>query len=180
MSEKIIREFQNELFAFIRHKVKDTDASKDILQEVLIKIHLKYDQLEKKESSKNWLYRIASNAIMDHFRKKNPMTGPLAVDIGQDEEESFDEIQQKLACCLKPFINKLPEAHKEALLNTDLGKMSQKEFAKAKGLSYSGVKSTVQRARLRLKGMFDTCCKIQADKYGQVMAYAQYKSCSCS
>jgi RNA polymerase sigma-70 factor, ECF subfamily len=178
MSEEIIKEYQGELLAFIRRKVKDYDVSMDILQDVLVKIHFAYERLEKKESLKSWMYKITSNAIMDHFRKKKNMVEPLTENLKQ-EEKYVEDAEENMAACVKPFVNQLPKPYKEALLQTDLGGKSQKEYAASNGLSYSGVKSTVQRARLKLRNLFDACCEVKADKYGQVMEYQPRKGCSC-
>lgn len=42
-------------------------------------------------------------------------------------------------------------------------KMSQKEYAKTYGLSYTAKKSRIQRARKKMKGLFINCCSAKFD-----------------
>lgn len=74
----------------------------------------------------------------------------------------------------------LPEEFCEALCLTEIEGMSQKEYAELKGLSYSGAKSRVQRARVLLKNMLLKCCHYQFDKYGTVFKIDPDCCCCCT
>ena len=50
--------------------------------------------------------------------------------------------------------------YKDAIEKTELGNLSQLEYAKELGISYSGAKSRVQRAKSQLKQLFVTCCEV--------------------
>ena len=54
-----------------------------------------------------------------------------------------------------------------------------KEYAVKAGISYSGAKSRVQRARIMLKDMLMQCCHYQFDKYGTVFDIQQKCRCCC-
>ncbi|MBI5540225.1 MAG: RNA polymerase sigma factor SigZ [Bacteroidia bacterium] len=179
MSKQLILEFQNELKQFISRKVKNSDDVNDILQDVLLKIHINYSKIRKKESLKSWLYQITRNTIIDYYLKKKKLTVIISDTIIYDFED-YSEDKSEIVDCLQPFIAQLPNKYKEALLQTDLGKLSQKEFAEKTGLSYSGAKSVVQRARAKLKKLFEQCCQIEVDIYGNILEYQKNKSCPCS
>ncbi len=93
----------------------------------------------------------------------------------QDKGDNNDRTSE-LAECIIPFINKLPDIYKEALTLTEFKNYSQLELAKHLGISYSGAKSRVQRAKIKLKEIFEECCNISYDKYGNIM---DYKSKHC-
>ncbi|MEO8665615.1 MAG: sigma factor-like helix-turn-helix DNA-binding protein, partial [Ignavibacteria bacterium] len=108
------------------------------------------------------------NSINDHFRsKKNLFEIP---DNLSADEENFEKNSQ-LANCILPFINCLPEIYKEALLLTEFRNFSQLELANQLGISYSGAKSRVQRAKVKLRELFEKCCTITSDQYGNIMDY---------
>lgn len=71
-----------------------------------------------------------------------------------------DEIAQ----CLKAMINYLPEKYKQAIKLTEFQNLTQRELGERMGLSVSGAKSRVQRARLKLKEML-----YPPNRYGNVM-----------
>jgi hypothetical protein len=62
-------------------------------------------------------------------------------------------------------------------------RMTQAEAAGHLGLSVSGTKSRVQRARLHLRSALDDCCRIALDRRGGVLGYEgcgdQCGSCDC-
>jgi RNA polymerase sigma-70 factor (ECF subfamily) len=175
-TETIWKAFHQELFNFINKRVKDKDISKDILQDVFIKIHLKLKTLSDKDKLASWVYQITRNSILDYFRKQKPKVSLSDNLIELEEEKVFNA---ELANCLKPMIEQLPDNYKEAILQTEMGVLSQKEYADKLGISYSGAKSRIQRARQQLHTLFNECCSIESDKYGNIMEHECKKDCGC-
>jgi len=173
----IWEEFHRQLFGFINKRVKDKDIANDILQDTFVKIHLKLDTLNDKEKLTSWVYQITRHSILDYFKKqKNQIDIPDSLaDI--EEEKTFNA---EMGNCLKSMIEDLPGDYKEAIMQTELGELSQKEYSEKFGISYSGAKSRVQRARQQLHRLFIECCKIEHDKYGNIMEHVCYKDCGCS
>ncbi len=174
---EVIKKFEEKLKRFILSKVFDEDVANDLLQEVLIKIYKSYGNLKDHDSLSAWVYQLARNTVMDYFRKHKPN---VKITDLPEEISTDDSLNHELVDCLEPFLEQLPNNYREALNLTDLGQLTQKEYAKIKGLSYSGAKSNVQRARLRLRELFDKCCKIESDKYGQVISYDLRNKDGCS
>ena len=171
--------FSKDLYRFILSRVKDSDAAKDILQDSFIKIQRNISSLKEEKSLKFWIYRITHNSIIDYFRKKNYDLNEFNENYDiPDTKDKFNENDRtsELAECVVPFINKLPAIYKEALTLTELKNYSQLELAEHLGISYSGAKSRVQRAKIKLKELFEDCCNISYDKYGNIM---DYKSRHC-
>lgn len=164
----IWNDFHKDLYKYILSRVNDADSAKDILQESFIKIHQNILSLKDEKSLKFWLYRIVKNSIMDYFRSRKYTSGIYDQDISDNEvqDRTFD-----LSRCVIPFINNLPEKYKEALNLTEFQKYSQIELAEHLGISYSGAKSRVQRAKHKLKELFEECCEISSDKYGNIIDY---------
>lgn len=175
-TETIWKAFHKELFNFINKRVNDKDASKDILQDVFIKIHLKINTLSDKDKLASWAYQITRNSILDHFRKQKTKV-PLSDNLVELQEEKV--FNAELVKCLKPMIDQLPDNYKEAILQTEMGSLSQKEYADKLGISYSGAKSRIQRARRELHSLFNECCSIESDKYGNITEHECKKDCGC-
>jgi RNA polymerase sigma-70 factor (ECF subfamily) len=177
-TEQLWLQFHSKLKNFIHKRVTEKGAAEDILQDVFLKIHLKSDELDKVSNLQGWVYKITHNQIIDHYRKSK-LQSTITEDFpGQDENPEKEH--QELAKCLVPFVNELSPKYRKALLKTDLGGISQKKFADESGISYTGAKSQVQRARKQLKELFLNCCTIHVDKYGTVTDYYDRDSCeSC-
>lgn len=177
MTEKIWNEFNNELLGFVKSKINDTEIAKDILQEVFIKIHKNKNSLKENEKISSWVYQITRNTIIDYYRKKK--NNKLQIPVEDIFPEKLEEKGTDFSNCVKPFLKKLSKQDKELLEAINIKGISQKKYAQDNGLSYSTVKSRVQRARQKLKLLFLECCDIESDNYGNVMSYSQKKCTNC-
>jgi RNA polymerase sigma-70 factor (ECF subfamily) len=68
-----------------------------------------------------------------------------------------DERRRDLAACLAPMIERLPPIYSQALELAELKRVSQVEAAAFLGLSVSGMKARVQRARRQLRELVLAC-----------------------
>jgi RNA polymerase sigma-70 factor (ECF subfamily) len=78
------------------------------------------------------------------------------------------------------MIDSLPSHYREALLLTEYEGLSQKDLADRLGISISGAKSRVQRARAMLRDLLMECCHFEFDRYGTVIDYHPIACCCCS
>jgi RNA polymerase sigma-70 factor (ECF subfamily) len=124
----------------------------------------------------SWIYRIARNLIIDSYRARRP-TVELPADLPGESDVPEIDAESALAGSLKETIDQLPARYREALLLTEYGGLSQVELAKRLGISVSGAKSRVQRARERLRDLILQCCHVELDRRGRVIDY--YARCCC-
>ena len=174
--ESVWDQFSDRLRSFIRARVADEDAVEDILQDVFVRIHAKVGTLQDLGKLESWLYQITRNVIIDYYRSRRP-TEQLPETLGSSEEVYEEALVTRLASDVREMVEALPEPYREALVLTSYEGLSQKELAKRLGLSYSGAKSRVQRARERVKDMLMTCCHFEFDRRGTVIDY--YDHCCC-
>lgn len=166
--ETIWEEFASKLRSFIRSRVRDHGAAEDILQEVFLKIHKKLPSLRESERLEAWVWRIARNAVTDYFRSPSRET-VLPEDLSHEGKSEVPD----LSPCVRRFVEELPKEQKEALLLTEWQGLKQDEMAKKLGLSHSGAKSRVQRARANLKELLLDCCRLELDRRGNVIEMTQ-------
>ena len=176
--EELWLKLGNKLKAFILSKVHDETTADDILQEVFLKIHSKIDTLNDDTKIQSWIYQITRNLVVDYFRsiKKDSQKLPY---LFENEEDSSNEFMVETLQDMAKMIDDLPQEYCEALCLTELGGMSQKAYAEKIGISYSGAKSRVQRAKKMLKDMLMKCCHYQFDKYGTVIGIYPVNCCCC-
>jgi RNA polymerase sigma-70 factor (ECF subfamily) len=170
--ESIWTEFASKLRNFIRSRVGDHAAAEDILQEVFLKVHRKLPTLRASERLEAWIWRITRNSIVDHFRREHP-NEPLtnAVSSAADEQATLPD----LTPCVRRFIAELAPNHREALLLTEWQGLTQEKMARRLGISLSGAKSRVQRARNQLKEILLDCCRFELDSRGNILAMQSRK-----
>ncbi len=68
--QDLYEKYHQEVFQFLFYMVKNRETAEDLMQEVYIKVLHSYERFEGKSSEKTWLYSIARNTAIDHFRKQ--------------------------------------------------------------------------------------------------------------
>jgi RNA polymerase sigma-70 factor (ECF subfamily) len=162
------------LRSFIASRVRDDDVAADIAQDVLVRT-IAAGALQRVDNPTAWLYRSARNAVIDHYRTRH-IHQPLdqAAELWPEPAPVYDrpnEATRDLAGCLQPLVARLPEIYRDALDRVDLAGQSHNVAAAEVGLSTSGMKSRVQRARRQLKELLTDCCAVQVDRLGAVASY---------
>ncbi len=174
--EAIWDEYCCRLLGFIRGRVADESDAEDLLQEVFLRVHNHLCCLPPPEKMDGWIFQIARNLIIDHYRKSRNLVD-LPPDIVLEEEPPESEAETELAGSLKEMIAELPELYREALTLTEYEGISQVELARHLSISLPTAKSRVQRAREKLRDMFLACCHFEFDRRGRILDY--YEHCSC-
>jgi len=165
----IYASFHSKLYRFIAGWVPDPDTAEDILQDVYLKIHAKIDSLREEDRLESWIYQITRNAITDYYRRARPQD-ELSELLPAPEAEGPDAMQQ-LAESVRGMLDCLPDKYRQAIALTDIEGLTQVEMARQLGLSVSGAKSRVQRAREKLREAFLDCCHFEFDRLGMVVDY---------
>jgi RNA polymerase sigma-70 factor, ECF subfamily len=62
--------YHHDVFQFLFYMVKNREQTEDLVQEVYIRVFKSYHRFEGKSSEKTWLFSIARNVAIDHFRKQ--------------------------------------------------------------------------------------------------------------
>lgn len=173
VSTKVIWEnFRDSLGKFILKRVRDEHDAEDILQDIFYKIHNNIDKLEDENKLQAWIYQVTRNTIIDYYRsRKATVELPDLPQKPTNETAASKDDADEIASCLKPMVEALPEKYRQAVTLTELKGLTQKEMAENLGVSLSGAKSRVQRARGKLKEMFLECCHVEFDQRGNIIDY---------
>ena len=163
-------DLNEELYKFILGKINDEQASKDIHQEVFLKVQTKIHQLKHTSKLTSWVYQITRNSVIDYFRKiKNKDVSINNLDIPEIDRNDFD--YSNLTNCINQKIENLSSQHKEAIILTSFKNYSQKELAEYLKISYSGTKSRVQKAKNILKENILNCPNVESDNTGKLIDF---------
>lgn len=165
--ETIWNEFAERLGAFIRARVNDPAAADDIRQDVFVRIQKRLGSVRDLSKLESWIYHIARNAIIDHYRARRE-----TVDVPESlpaEPAGDDAEVAGLKASFRRMIHDLPEPYRQAIVLTELDGVPQTELARRLGISVSGVKSRVQRGRAMLKRKLHECCAFEFDRRGRVI-----------
>jgi len=180
--EKIWKKFKDKLKQFILKRVSNEDDAEDILQEVFLKIHSNIETLRDRSKIQSWIYTITRNTVIDYYRREKPtyeLSETLLETLPATEDSFESNVTGELNQCVKILLNYLPDKYREALLLTEYKGLILKEMGDQLGLSLSGAKSRVRRAREKLKKMLLNGCHRQLEQIGITVDY-QVKCGCCS
>jgi RNA polymerase sigma-70 factor (ECF subfamily) len=171
------------LRGFVLARVGDPELAGDITQDVLLR-SIASGALDRVDNVSAWLYRSARNAVIDHYRTRRTFDQDLDLNLWP-EPETYDTLPndatRELARCLQPMMGTLHPTARDALTRVDLEGQTHRQAADQLGLSVSGMKSRVQRARRELKDRLTSCCQIHTDRTGALADYAPKKhTCGCT
>ena len=179
ITEQAWEAFHTPLHQFIRRRVADEATAEDLLQEVFLKIHQQQARLRDARCLESWIYQITRNLIIDYYRNRHQHMATLddveVLDL--PEELPDDDVVGELLPCVRAMVLALPDQDRQALILTQYQGLTQKELGEHLGLSFSGAKSRVQRAREKLKQELLACCHFELDRRGHILDYQP--RCEC-
>jgi RNA polymerase sigma factor (sigma-70 family) len=176
ISETVERE-RARLRNFIRKRVADPGDAEDILQDVLYELVEAYRAMKPLEQVSAWMFRVASNRIIDLFRKKKPEAFSEAAEVGEDGELlTLDDLlpspdagpeaayaRSVLLDEMDAALDELPDEQREVFVAHELQGRSFKELAAESGLSVNTLLSrkhyAVAHLRRRLQAIHDEFTK---------------------
>ncbi|MFB6280061.1 MAG: sigma-70 family RNA polymerase sigma factor [Salinibacter sp.] len=177
------RPFVDGLRRFVKSRVPEADAE-DVLQDTLVRLHEAADSLRDADRAEAWVFSIARRAIADFYRDR--ARGPDEEPVGRAPAEATDEppptenlagydgehdVHEEVLSWLRPMAETLPEMYRHPLIMADFEGHTQQEVADDIGLSLSGAKSRVQRARVKLREQLQACCEVEFGPEGRAVAF---------
>lgn len=167
--EEIWTAYRARLRSFLQSRVSNQADVEDLLQEISIKAFTGLPRLRDEEKVQSWLFSTAHHTIIDHYRKTGRRQAMHPDDLWYAKDDPT--AQQELERCVIPFLDGLPVESGQLLRAVDIEGRSQKGLAEEAGVSYSTLKSRVQKARTDLRRVFEGCCNLTLDAQGRVADY---------
>jgi RNA polymerase sigma-70 factor (ECF subfamily) len=169
--------FENKelVYSYIKKRVRDEATTQDLCQEVLLKIYKFCAQKTGVKNTRSWLFEIAANTIIDHYRKEKKLNALTCCYSNSAANDECD-IYQSLSVYIRPLLICLPEMYARPL-ELDLDGMDQKHISKYLGLELSATKSRIQRSKLKVKELLFECFYIDIDQSGRINAFQPKPDC---
>ena len=133
----------------------DKEDRKDLFQEIVLQIWKSFKSFRHESSLSTWMYRIALNTAITHFKKEKRMPNyPLSLDGIEipdirDQDEKEEQLQQ-----LSLAIEQLDKIEKSIVL-LYFEKKSYEEISEITGLSKSNVGVKLNRIKTKLASILN-------------------------
>jgi RNA polymerase sigma-70 factor (ECF subfamily) len=169
--EKIYNDFFPKILQYVTRMAGQNDAE-DITQNVFDKINRGLEGFQENSRLSTWIYRIATNTIIDMSRSAAYKNAAVHTPMEDDADHaprvmakdsrppSTDQlvIRKEMNECIKEHIDKLPHDYKTVIVLSELEGMANKDIAEIMDISLDNVKIRLHRARARLKALLNEAC----------------------
>lgn len=156
---ELVRMYENKAYHLALRMCGNAEDASDVAQDAFLAAWRGLPSFRGEAGFSTWLYRLVSNAAIDHLRKTKHQRGNVSLD---DEDLSFDapdrapgpqesaegmELQQTVQDGLK----QLGDDHRTVLVMREVQGLSYEEISHALGIDLGTVKSRISRARSTLR-----------------------------
>lgn len=156
--------YRSRLYRYVLNQCGDASRADELYQEIWLKVVRARQRYEVSAKFSTWLFRIAHNRLIDHFRESGRaamLTSyddddcPLAESAefaAPSSEQPERRLERKaLAERLLQEVRALPAAQREVFLLAEEGGMSLEEIAAATGVGRETAKSRLRYALGKLR-----------------------------
>jgi len=155
--DTLYRRHRGALYRFVLRSLKHRAAAEELFQDVWMRVIEARSRYAPQARFTTWLYTIAHNLLVDHWRKKGLTL--VSLDTEDVPSESANPARQAEAReTLARFMHALealPAAQREAFLLHEEGGLSVAEIAAATGTNEAAAKSRLRYALAKLKAAVD-------------------------
>lgn len=165
--EELVRRYQRPIVNYIARMVGNYDLALDLSQDVFVKAFVALRTYNENFKFGSWIFKIASNTVIDHLRKGGPIVSSLDKPIDTEEDEiQIDPVSNSMIAdeqleqsetreILSRLIARLPEAYREMIVLRHINELSYEEMAEITDLPLGTVKNRTFRAREMLRRMIE-------------------------
>ena len=157
--EMILNKHQQPLLNYIGRMVGNRELALDFTQEVFIKTYSSLPTYQPQFKFRTWLFKIASNYIIDFWRKKKIDAFSIdQIGKGDDDRPPFEIPSDEPSICarfelaelrekIEKALDKLPSHLRELFIWRHINEFSYEEIAEIKGIPVGTVKNRVFQSK---------------------------------
>lgn len=146
--------FKNKIWSFVFYRVgQDQLLAEDITSDIFLKAFDKYNDYNPEFAFSTWIYSIARNTIIDHYRKNQSTVEWDDQKHDTEIEESFskDTDQEINAAQIQTALQKIPEKNRDIVIMKYLEDMDTSEIAEITNQSPANIRQILSRSLKSLK-----------------------------
>lgn len=96
-ANKLISYYYREIYSFVFKQTIDSELSLDLTQEIFISVLQSMKHFDSNKASfRTWLYKVASNRLVDYFRSKNYHYQKMTESLEEHDYENYEDFTFRL------------------------------------------------------------------------------------
>jgi RNA polymerase sigma-70 factor (ECF subfamily) len=158
--ETLYTKHKGALYRYLQRMCRDRDVANDLFQEVWSRVIASRDRYEIRAQFTTFLFQIAHNCAIDHFRRMDRKREKQTEDVeeiqdrlpGAESERPEERAQEsELRDAYKRALQRLPEEQRQAFVLREEGGFSLEEIGKITGVTMETAKSRLRYALSKLR-----------------------------
>jgi RNA polymerase sigma-70 factor (ECF subfamily) len=151
---EVLRANQSMVFSLAFHFLRDPGAAEEVAQDVFLRLHQKFDELESAKHATFWLRKATSRRSIDYLRKRGSRSTIALEDIAEPSipEQPGDPLLNRR---LRQLIATLPEKPRMVMVLRYQEDLMPEEIAEVLEMPVRTVKSHLQRSLAMLREKID-------------------------
>ncbi len=157
--DKLILLYKDAVYSIIYRMVHNKQEAEDLTQETFIKAYKSIGSFNEAYAFSTWLFKIATNGCIDHFRKRKLKTYSMEETVRYKDDELRQEYadpepgidhqleHKERAQMIRQAIEQLPEKYRIVIEMRHQQEQSYEEIAQALSLPLGTIKARIFRAR---------------------------------
>ncbi len=168
--EALVDIYKDKIYTYVLRMLRDPAEAEDVAQDAFLRAYQSLPKFRGASSFQTWLYRIASNLVIDSVRRQKrrqnggmSLDAPMDTDEGQmarelaDERRGPEELAESAALQeqVTEAIAQISPRLRTVLVLYDIEGMSYQEIADILGCPLGTVKSRLFNARAQLREVLE-------------------------
>ena len=159
----LVRDNEKRVYNLALRMTGNQEDALDLAQETFLNAWRGLRFFKGDSAFSTWLYRLASNACIDHLRRERRQAQAVSISLDDEGEERQTDIpderfcpeteleRQELRRAVERGLEQLSAEHRQVLVLREIHGLSYQEIGQALDLEEGTVKSRIARARLALR-----------------------------
>ena len=158
--DQLVHRHHRALFNYVLRMIGSRDLAADLTQEVFLRAYQALDRFDPAYRFTTWIYRIASNRVIDHVRRRRAVLvpidgaaegarGPVLVANSPNPERHL--LEHESASGVGRALADLPAHYRDLIVLRHFQHRSYEDIAQIKGSPLGTVKNRLFRAREALR-----------------------------
>jgi len=157
--DALLQRFRLPLYIYIFQMVREEQASFDLVQDTMISAVRNIGSLQEDAKFPNWLYRIARQKCLQHWRKSNREEDALR-ELGDAELNGAEDprrllIRREQRAKFLELLEKLPAQQREVLVLHFIEEFPLEAIAEVAGAPVGTIKSRLHYAKKAFRALWE-------------------------
>ncbi len=153
--ESLFAEYSDVIYRLCLYKTSDQNVAADLTQECFLRLWRTLTSKNEVEKPKQYLYQIARNLIIDHYKKMKSLSlDKLAEDGFDPKDDRLNIVLSSEVALLRNAIEALEHDYREVVYLRFVEDMGVGDIAECLGISPNLVSVRLNRGKKKLQELF--------------------------